>query len=160
MNILPRARETGIVTQKLPEELLIFDLDRHKAHCLNRAAAIVWRHCDGHTTTAEAAALLHNELGLPSDERLVWLALDRLARARLLQEQPARPSPVMSESNESRRQVLKQLGRLTVLLPAVATILAPTAAHALSCSTVGGSCASLPCCVGLTCTGPPLFLCV
>ena len=52
---LPRMREQGLVVDDLPDEVLVYDLDRHQAHCLNRTAALVWRHCDGQTTVKEIA---------------------------------------------------------------------------------------------------------
>ncbi len=38
----PRSRTEGLVVRQAGEELLVYDLERHRAHCLNRAAAIVW----------------------------------------------------------------------------------------------------------------------
>ena len=42
-----RKREGHLVIDELPDEVLVYDLDRHKAHCLNQTAALVWQHCDG-----------------------------------------------------------------------------------------------------------------
>ena len=55
---LPEARREDIVVQELPDETLVYDLKRHKALCLNRAAGLVWKHCDGRTSVAEMAVLL------------------------------------------------------------------------------------------------------
>jgi hypothetical protein len=55
---LPFARTHQLIVQEVPDEVLVYDLDRHKAHCLNRTSAIVWKHCDGKTTVAEAKRLL------------------------------------------------------------------------------------------------------
>ncbi|HKG23128.1 MAG TPA: PqqD family peptide modification chaperone, partial [Blastocatellia bacterium] len=52
----PRARRDALVIRRLPEEVLIYDLQRHKAHCLNGSAAIIWNHCDGKTTMKQMAA--------------------------------------------------------------------------------------------------------
>ena len=46
---LPAARTSGLVVRELAEETLVYDEERHRAHCLNRTAALVWRHCDGKT---------------------------------------------------------------------------------------------------------------
>src|SRR5215216_2661698 len=73
--VLPPARSSGLIVQELPEETLVYDLGRHKAHCLNRASAIVWKQCDGKTTAGEAARVLGGELGAQVDEEVVWLAL-------------------------------------------------------------------------------------
>lgn len=55
MKPIPRSREAGLVVQELHEEALVYDLERHKAHCLNQIAARVqnqptildgWRACE------------------------------------------------------------------------------------------------------------------
>src|SRR3979411_436616 len=97
-----RARKEGIVTQTLGDELLVYDVARHKVHCLNRVAAYVWDQCDGVRTAGEIARASHRELGLPADEGIVWLALKQLSRANLLVEPIDRPR---QRSIESRRQL-------------------------------------------------------
>jgi Coenzyme PQQ synthesis protein D (PqqD) len=127
---VPCAREEALLIEELPDELLVYDLERHRAHTLNRTAALVWRQCDGRTTIAEMAARLHRELDLPADERVVWMALARLQRAHLLQERIATPG---SSADYTRRALLRKLalaGGLTLLLPAVQSIVAPTVADA------------------------------
>ncbi len=44
---VPIARKEGLVIQEMPEEVLVYDLDTNKAHCLNQTAAFVWKSCDG-----------------------------------------------------------------------------------------------------------------
>ena len=130
----PRARTDGLLIQDLPEETLVYDLARHRAHCLNRTAALVWRHCDGKTGVADLTRVVARETGLPADEAVVWLALGRLARARLLEGPMAPPQG----ARPSRREVLRKLGAaagLAVLLPAVHSIVAPDAAQAASPTT-------------------------
>lgn len=131
--MVPRAREDRLVVQELPDEMLVYDLSRHKAHCLNRTAALIWRHCDGQTTVAEMATLLQREVKFPVDEAVVWLAVDRLGKAHLLRE---RVIPPAGAPGLSRREVMRKLalvGGLSILLPVVSSIVAPTAAQAASC---------------------------
>ena len=135
--LMPLARQDELVVEELPDETLVYDLKRHKANCLNRTAGLVWRRCDGQTTVAEMAALLEREVGIPADEAVVWMALDRLGKARLLREQITLPA---DRSEYSRRAVIGTLGRvagMSLLLPVVESIVAPTAAAAQSCVTVG-----------------------
>lgn len=148
--IPPRARKERIITQVLDDELLVYDLDRHQAHCLNRAAAHVWNCCNGIRTTSEIAAGLPRGAELPADESIVWLALKQLSTAGLLEERMNRP---WLNQLESRREVLKRIKIAAIALPLVATILAPTAANAASCAALGQSCTTLPCCAGLMCAG-------
>jgi hypothetical protein len=151
--MLPRARKDDLVVQELAEETLVYDRKRDKAHCLNRAAALVWRQCDGQTTPAEIARILRHEFQTPADERFVWLALDRLGRARLLAERITSPDPRLQCS---RRDLARKLGIAMVAAPLVMTILAPSVAMAASCGGVGASCGhqgNPPCCTGLECSG-------
>jgi hypothetical protein len=138
--MLPHAREDKLVVRELPDEVLVYDLYRHQAHCLNRTAALVWRHCDGHTTVAEMALLLEKELECPADEAMVWLALDRLGRAHLLRE-PASPSDFAARY--TRREVMRKMGMIgaVTLVPMVKSIVAHAAAS-------GGSCLPSNGCVG------------
>jgi coenzyme PQQ synthesis protein D (PqqD) len=126
---IPTARRENLVVRELPDETLVYDVRSHKAHCLNRTAALVWRACDGTTPVAEIAARVGHELALPCDAEMIRAALVPLARARLL-EHPLPKSPV-----SSRRQALRRLG-WGLAAPVVASILAPTLAEAVTCVAV------------------------
>jgi hypothetical protein len=142
----PLARREGLVVQELSDEVLVYDLDRHRAHSLNPTAAWLWRHCDGTMSVEEMAAGWHEELHLPQDEELVWLALDRLARTHLLEGGLARPVTV---PNPSRRALMRNLATAGGLA-LVTSIIAPNAyASAVSfppCQ-AGGACSNGHCCV-------------
>jgi hypothetical protein len=144
----PIARKEGLVIQELPDEILIYDLDRDKAHCLNQTAALVWQRCDGRTTTSSIAQSLATELDAPVDEKVVWLALDQLGRNDLLEQRPV-PPPMLSGLN--RREMVRALGiAAAVAVPVVTSILAPTAAQAVSCLPQGQPCStSAQCCSNL-----------
>lgn len=110
--------------------MLVYDLERHKASCLNRMAKLTWHRCDGRTTVPEIAEALHQELGIPVDERAVWLALERLSRAYLLEEPVVLPEWA---EGYSRREWVATVGKAsTVLVPTVVSILSPIAAAAQS----------------------------
>ena len=68
---LPLARSEGLLVEELGDETLVYDRESHEAHCLNRSAALVWRHCDGTTTVADMVSLLQQELDIPADESMV-----------------------------------------------------------------------------------------
>ncbi|MCH8145362.1 MAG: PqqD family protein [Gemmatimonadetes bacterium] len=147
--LMPRARQDELVVEELPDETLVYDLKRHKAHCLNRTSALVWQHCDGRTTVAEVAALLERQLKIPADEAVVWMALDRLGRAHLLREQVTLPA---ERARYSRREVLRTLRRaagISLLLPVIESIVAPRAAAQASCVTASVClAAATPSCLG------------
>lgn len=142
----PQAREDGVVVQDLDGGAVVYDLHRHKVHNLNQTAALVWRHCDGTRTVSEIARSASSP-GCPSvDEQVVWLALRQLEKAHLLQ------GKLPASSVMSRRELASKL-RLVggiALLPAVTSVLAPTAAQAASCLGTGAVCsANADCCSNL-----------
>jgi coenzyme PQQ synthesis protein D (PqqD) len=127
---LALARRHGLVVQELPDEVLMYDLTQHKAHCLNQTAAFVWNHCDGETTVGEIAKLMEAEWQTAVSEDEVWLALDRLSKADLLEERIILPA---AKAGISRRNAVRQLGLGAVLaLPAVMSLVSPTAAQSAS----------------------------
>ncbi len=134
--LMPQARQDELVVEELQDETLVYDLKRYKAHCLNRTTALVWRSCDGQTSVAEVAALLEEQLVIPTDEAVVWMALDRLSRANLLSEPVTLPS---DKAQYSRREMLRKLRRvagISLLLPVIESIVAPLAAAQVSCVTL------------------------
>lgn len=153
---LPLARAKELIVRELADEVLVYDLARHRAHCLNRTAALVWRQCDGSSTPAQIAERLQPELGDAANEECVWLALRLLRRAGLLRSPAAGGD---GRATCSRRELARRLGlagTLAAALPVVFSIVAPTPAMAASCTGAGGSCAGPtdpPCCAGLTCNG-------
>lgn len=142
--VLPHARQEGLVVQEIPDEVLVYDLERHEAHCLNPTAARVWKYCDGRTSVPDIAHRLQHELNTPVDETVVWYALERLDKSNLLQARVARSA---GAAKVSRRDVLGKLGIGTVLaIPLITSIVAPTAAQNCSpCCIPETSCAGNPC---------------
>jgi hypothetical protein len=141
---LPCARTDQLITQEVPDELLIYDLDSHKAHCLNKTSAIVWKHCDGQTTIRAVARLIEQEINMPVGDDLVWLALKQLEKFNLLQ------SPVSKPKGVSRRDLILKYAPATLAVPLILSISSPTAAQAAS--TPPNPCAVSPSPVGCPCT--------
>ena len=138
---MPRARSEHLVVKLIADETLVYDLERHRAYCLNAAAGIIWSQCDGQTDADQMATALQRELGLPPDEDVVRLGLAGLDRAHLLVE---RLEPPVLSAHYTRRRFLRQAviaSAAAVLLPTVISIVAPTAAQAATCVT---DCVGLP----------------
>jgi hypothetical protein len=151
---LPRKREQQLVIDELPDEVLIYDLDRHKAHCLNQTAALVWQQCDGDSTPSQIARRLTKQLRAPFNEDFVWLALRQLEKLHLLEQSISLPPEFLGMS---RRQMIRNLGlAAAVAVPLVTSIVAPTAAEASTCVSSGQPCStSIMCCSVLGCNGMP-----
>jgi hypothetical protein len=145
---IPEARREGLVVQAMSEEVLVYDRERNKAHCLNRTAALVWSHCDGNKSVAEMARAIAEEINAPVDEDLIWLGVEQLSKTHLLRERAMMPE---HKTGLSRREVMRRIGlTAAVALPVVTSIVAPTAAQAANCIPSGGGCTtSAQCCSGI-----------
>ena len=156
VEMFPLRRRGDLIVRVVSDETLVYDERNDRAHCLNRAAALVWEHCDGRTAVEEIAAVLHRELGISSDADVVRLALRKLDKARLL-EPVSEPDP--ATRSVSRRELAKRLGLaagMAVGLPLVLSIVAPTPLMAASCFKKGQRCdqgENPVCCPGSTCNG-------
>lgn len=123
----PRAKRDGLLSEDVGDELIVYDENRHRGHCLNRTAALVWRHADGERTIADLAAILQAELDPVADQSLVWHTVDRLNAAHLLDEPPLRSA---DEMRAARRQFISKIGLVgvaTLLLPLVTSVAPPPA---------------------------------
>lgn len=127
----PAARRENLVVKTIADEVLVYDLEHHRAHRLNGAASAVWRLCDGTRTAGEIAAAARDR-GAPVAPEAVDYALAELGRARLLAAPVAR-------AGLTRRQLVQRLGTAAAL-PLVASLVAPTAAQAQSCLQDGDAC--------------------
>jgi hypothetical protein len=172
---LPKARSKGLITKEVDGELLVYDLDRDKAHCLNPSAAAIWKLCDGRTTTEEIGRRvdvtriqgpeieatgpvskdchLRNK-PIDSDETIVWLALSDLRRSHLLEEPRSKDFWPPGIAGMSRRDVVKLIG-IGIAVPAVLSITAPSARAAASCGAKCTPCGTgSECCSGTCFSGP------
>ena len=146
----PLARNKNLVVKEVAGEVLIYDLEKDKAHCLNQTAALIWKYADGRRDTASIASLLTEELNTTVNEKVVWYALSQLSKDNLLENK----FTPQSMAGMNRREVIRALGIAAVVaVPVVTSIVAPTPAQAATCITTGGSCTgSAQCCSGL-CNG-------
>jgi Coenzyme PQQ synthesis protein D (PqqD) len=143
----PVARTAGLVVKTVGDEVLVYDLERHRAHSLNRVAAAVWRACDGSSAEGEITARLRDAEAIPVTRELVRYGLRELERARLVSESGR-------EWELTRRDLMRRLGTVAVAVPVVTSIVAPTVAQAQSCTGAGLPCTSVAqCCPGLFCPG-------
>lgn len=148
---VPVARKEGLVIQEMPEEVLVYDLETNKAHCLNRTAAFVWKSCDGRNSVADITELVGSDSGGAVPEDLVWLAIDQLSEKNLLAH-----SLKADFKGSTRREVIKKIGLAAVIaVPLVASLTAPTsvlAATSCTCGTIGDCQAQGTACGQTACT--------
>lgn len=121
-------RRDDLIVQKVGEEVIVYDPASHRAHSLNRPAALVFEQLDGRTDLAGVARRVGRELGRPHQGDIVARAVSELAAADLLRPGAALP----------RRSMLR--GLAAGLLPVVISITVPPAAAAASCVINGDPC--------------------
>jgi phosphatidylserine decarboxylase len=123
----PRSIQDYLSIQQVGTETLVYDERRHKAFCLNETSSVIWRLANGERSVAQIGAAAQLELEAPIPEEVVLFAVDALRRDGLIDPST---SPV-GVSTISRRLALQRLGvGGALLLPAIAAIVAPTAAQA------------------------------
>lgn len=141
----PHARQANLVVTELQNEVLLYDLDRDQASCLNATAALVWKFADGESSVDAIAARMAAELKTPVDTRVVWYALDQLGKKNLLQERLTIPAQY---TRMTRRDFLVKAGiaGAIVAIPVIISLTAPTPAMAAT-----GSCPTRVCNVAADC---------
>jgi len=155
-DFLPQARREGLVVKEVDNEVLVYDLERDEAHCLNLSAATIWRLCDGKTSTSGLGRALEDKNGARVDERVIWLGLQDLSRNHLLEDATVWPEPMMATKGMSRREAVRRIGvGAAFALPLVISITAPTPVKAaVSCAAKCKTCSTgSECCSGV-CVNP------
>lgn len=153
---LPLARTERLVIKEVEDEVLVYDLARDQAHCLNWSSATIWRLCDGKRTVAGLAAALEAETGTKSEAGFIWLGLAELRRSHLL-EDAVWPEQMISKKGMSRRDAVRRIGiGAAIALPIVMSMAAPTAVQAaVSCGARCKSCSTgSECCSGVCANDP------
>jgi predicted transcriptional regulator len=119
MSGFAQARREGVLTERLGDEIILYDRDADVAHCLAANVAAVWEQADGTRSEAQIAAATGVEEHEVSD------ALEQLRQAGLLDER---------EHGHTRREATKRIlrtGALAAAAPLIYTVaIAPAAAMA------------------------------
>ena len=150
------SRRRSLLIRELGTETLVYDMKSHRASCLNREAASVFRACNGHRTIAEIALNVGEALGREVDEHYIGLAISRLSQSGLVDTASIPESP-------RRRELLRRVAATAaVALPTITSVLAPAPAEAQSCVLMGLPCTmDSECCSGMCqmnqmlCVGQP-----
>ena len=126
----PTARKDQLLVEDLPSETFVYDAKSHKAHCLNRTVAFVWKNSNGTNTVADLASLLERELGSTVDEAVVLVALKQLRKASLLETDTG---PDIAAVLPSRRELARKaaaVGGAAFFLPAISSASVPVPSSA------------------------------
>ncbi len=151
LEFLPLARKEGLVIKEVDDEVLIYDLARDQAHCLNASAARIWRLCDGKSSVDQLAITLGRDSDAQPDANLILLGLQDLQRNHLLEIENSTSHALIAQGM-SRREAVRRIGiGAAIALPLVISISAPTAVQAaVSCAARCKPCSTgAECCSGV-----------
>lgn len=148
----PRGRDEGVIVYRLESEVLVYDVARNKAHCLNASMGRVWDACDGRTDVSEIASRQCFDLAAAPAREAVWQALRDLERRHLLVGRLSYPN---ADRRLTRREWARRAGlAAAAALPVVVSLAAPPVSVALTCLNSGAACTtSAQCCSGLCSAG-------
>lgn len=121
----PKAYE-NLLFQEVGGETLVYDLQRHRAHCLDKLASLLLEAADGSRDPAELAATVSLRLGREVAVEVAEVGLERLARAQLVSWEV--PESISSPGPD-RRKALRRLALAGLALPSVLTLASPLAAQ-------------------------------
>lgn len=121
----PRSVQSDRITiQEVDTETLIYNERTHRAWCLNRSSACIWRLCNGQNTVGQIADAAALELGSPVSEDLILVTVDELREKELLEPMAVEVLP----PGMTRRQMIGRVGlTAAALLPVIAALTAPPA---------------------------------
>jgi hypothetical protein len=127
----PMARSADLVIEEIDDELLVYDGEKKRAHCLSATAARVWHACDGQTNV-EALA---DRLDLTKD--VVIQAVEELEGSALLQTEELQVlnGGAANGNGITRRESLKQsakVGTAVAAVPLLYSVAVPSPAAAAS----------------------------
>ncbi len=138
----------GLASHRLDDQLLVYDAVAEQIHLLNGTTATVLEMVEKGTATDAMVSELDQMQGAAAGSEILALALDELAKAKLIE---GADHASMRVSDVNRRQMIQRLAGVgaIVLLPAIASLV-PSAAYGASvCGqgcTVSNDCATLTNC--------------
>lgn len=126
----PKGRNHNLVVREFEKELLVYDLEKNKAYCLNETSAMVWQECNGKKSVREISLNISQKIKAEVSEDIVWIALDQFKIDNLLDNGEQFSTPF---DRLKRREIIKRIGISSIIaLPLISSIVAPTATQAQS----------------------------
>ncbi len=138
-DLLPRLK-VCLIANRLGDELVVFNPETNRAHCLNGVAVSVWDACEKHLECIDAEQELHRR-GDEDPGSTIESVLAQFDELGLIDRQAEAPDSI------GRRALVKAL-----VVGAITTIVVPTPAMAQSCidplDCVAGACLAYCCAPG------------
>ncbi len=149
-NSNPESRNHDLVVQELEDEVLVYDLLKNKAFCLNKTSAVIWQNCNGQRTLDEIAEVCGKTLKANVTPEMIWVALEQFKKDNLLEKNTDDDTLF---NGMSRREVIRKIsvGSL-IALPIVSSLIAPKAVQAQSMCVSPNRANGCPCTANTNCT--------
>lgn len=140
----------GLLRHRLDNELLVYDTKEEQVHLLNPTTFAVVEMMEEGIDSETMASRLGAQNNTDAGADILALALDELAKAKLLETSAQMRSPLVPDG--TRRQMIQRAAGLgaALLIPAIVT-LTPRAASAATNVGIGGACANSFECVSACC---------
>jgi hypothetical protein len=129
----PLARTDDLVVEELDGELLVYDSNNQRAHCLGVTAARVWRACDGEASVEAICAALDMDAETVNDALAELERTELLQSSGLLEVLNGNGNGASNGIGLTRREMGKrsaQVGGAAFAAPLILSIAAPTPAAA------------------------------
>ena len=126
----PLVRPDHLISEEVSGEYVVYDSLHKKAHHLNSTLTWIWKRCDGSTSVEALAAQFEQQFNATNSLDIVLTGLAQLESRELLQAAINIPPAAIAQQNAVSRRAVVVGG--SVLMPAIVSILAPTAQAAKS----------------------------
>ena len=126
----PIVRTDQLICEDVSGECVIYDARQKTAHHLNSTLTWIWYGCDGSTTIEQLAAAFEQQFHVTNGVDAVLTGLEQLESRKLLEHRIEIPAAMVAENSSVSRRAVVVGG--SVLMPVIASILAPTPAAAKS----------------------------
>jgi hypothetical protein len=126
----PKAKTEGIISERVDDDLVVYDQGTLTAHSLSADTAAVWLCCDGSTSCRQIAGKLGCDIAA------VDQAVAALRETGLLDDRPGDRDGISRREAASK---LAKVGGAALAAPLIYSVVIPGAAAAISCHAQGTS---------------------
>jgi hypothetical protein len=154
-NWRPRAiKGKGLLIEEVGREVVVYNLEGYRVHCLNEQAVQIWKLCGGTRTLKQIAVEVDIALDPTSREIVVGSAIAQFESLGLIE--PFAGAPALISRRDMARRI--GVGAAVAAVPIITSMMAPLAHAAATCVPKGGPCTLNTQCCSVDCntsSNPP-----
>ncbi len=148
-NWRPKAiKKEDLLLDVVGDEVLLYNLEGRRVHCLNEPAFRIWKLCNGRRTVKEMATELETNLNPEARELVVRNVINEFSHLGLVEASSGLKTVI------SRRDMARRIGIgavAAVALPLITSVVAPTPARAATCFGFNHACTTNSQCCSNNC---------